>query len=95
MAHALLLVVHDFGGPVALPLAAMPERIVRLVVINSWCWHLGHDGALALCARAERARGACRRRALPPQEEAPGEVNRRLDGFLPCASGEPAMLRRA
>jgi pimeloyl-ACP methyl ester carboxylesterase len=30
-----------------------------------------------------------------PQEEAPEEVNRLLDGFLPCASDEPAMLRRA
>ncbi|HEY3254842.1 MAG TPA: alpha/beta fold hydrolase [Polyangiaceae bacterium] len=33
------LVVHDFGGPIALPFAeAHPERIARLVVLNSFLW---------------------------------------------------------
>ena len=33
------LVVHDFGGPIALPFAeAHPERIRRLVVLNSFMW---------------------------------------------------------
>jgi haloalkane dehalogenase len=33
------LVVHDFGGPFALPFAeAHPERIARLVVMNSFMW---------------------------------------------------------
>lgn len=33
------LVVHDFGGPIALPFAeARPERIARLVVLNSFMW---------------------------------------------------------
>jgi len=33
------LLVHDFGGPIALPYAvAHPERIARLVVINSFMW---------------------------------------------------------
>lgn len=33
------LVVHDFGGPIALPYAAAhPERITRLVVLNSFMW---------------------------------------------------------
>ncbi|HTV19529.1 MAG TPA: alpha/beta fold hydrolase [Polyangiaceae bacterium] len=42
------LVVHDFGGPIALPLAlAQPERISRLVVINSFLWPLDADKALA------------------------------------------------
>lgn len=35
----LTLVVHDFGGPIALPLALdEPSRVKRLVVLNSWCW---------------------------------------------------------
>ena len=35
------LVVHDFGGPIALPFAeAHPERIRRLVVLNSFMWPL-------------------------------------------------------
>jgi pimeloyl-ACP methyl ester carboxylesterase len=46
------LVVHDFGGLIGLPLAIDPPRIVRrLVVINSWMWHLGEDPALARGAR--------------------------------------------
>jgi haloalkane dehalogenase len=33
------LVVHDFGGPIALPFAAAhPERVARLVVLNSFMW---------------------------------------------------------
>jgi len=35
------LVVHDFGGPIALPLAAEhPERLLSLTLINTWCWPL-------------------------------------------------------
>ena len=38
------LVVHDFGGPIALPLAlARPERITQLVVMNSFMWPLDAD----------------------------------------------------
>jgi haloalkane dehalogenase len=38
------LVVHDFGGPIGLPFAvAHPERIERLVVLNSFMWPLGDD----------------------------------------------------
>ncbi len=38
------LVVHDFGGPIALPLALRDDaRVKRLVVINSWMWSLAGD----------------------------------------------------
>jgi len=38
------LVVHDFGGPIALPLALEGRhRISRLVVINSWMWSFRDD----------------------------------------------------
>ncbi len=38
------LVVHDYGGPIALPLAvAAPERISSLVVLNTWFWSLETD----------------------------------------------------
>jgi haloalkane dehalogenase len=33
------LVVHDFGGPIGLPLAlADPSRVARLVLLNTWMW---------------------------------------------------------
>lgn len=41
--HDLTLVVHDFGGPIGLPvLLEEPERVRSLVVVNSWAW--GHGG---------------------------------------------------
>ena len=42
------LVVHDFGGPVALPLALEdPGRVRRLVLANSWMWPLSIDAEFA------------------------------------------------
>ena len=38
------LVVHDYGGPIALPWAlAAPGRVRRLVVLNSWMWSFADD----------------------------------------------------
>ena len=35
------LVVHDFGGPIALPLAIeAPEQVISITVIQSWLWDL-------------------------------------------------------
>jgi pimeloyl-ACP methyl ester carboxylesterase len=46
------LVVHDFGGPIGLPLAlrdATPVR--RLVVVNSWMWSFAGDADMERKAR--------------------------------------------
>ncbi len=38
------LVVHDFGGPIGLNFAIQyPEKIKRLVIINSWLWSCEND----------------------------------------------------
>jgi haloalkane dehalogenase len=48
----LTLVVHDYGGPIALPLALeRPTRIRRVVVINSWMWSFAGDTEMERRAR--------------------------------------------
>lgn len=38
------LVVHDFGGPIGLPLAlANDSRVARVVILNTWAWPLDDD----------------------------------------------------
>ncbi len=45
------LVVHDFGGPIALPLALEQRGIVRrLIVLNSWMWPLSDDPEMSRVA---------------------------------------------
>lgn len=40
----ITLVVHDFGGPIGLPLAlATPTRVARVVILNSWMWPFDDD----------------------------------------------------
>jgi len=42
--HAFTLIVHDFGGPIALPLALEnPSRVTRLVALNTFGWSLDDD----------------------------------------------------
>lgn len=39
--HDVTLVVHDFGGPIALPWAFDHlERVSRVVIVNTWAWPL-------------------------------------------------------
>jgi haloalkane dehalogenase len=50
------LVVHDFGGPIGLRLALdRPDRIARIVIINSWLWPFDDDAVMA--KRAKMAGG--------------------------------------
>lgn len=44
----LTLVVHDFGGPIGLPLALdQPSRVARVIIMNSWSWPLDDDPKMA------------------------------------------------
>jgi haloalkane dehalogenase len=46
------LAVHDYGGPIALPLAvAEPARISSLVLMNTWFWDLDSDREFRRAAR--------------------------------------------
>lgn len=48
----LTLVVHDFGGPIALDWALdHPDRLAQLVVTNTWMWPLDDDPAMRRGAR--------------------------------------------
>jgi haloalkane dehalogenase len=41
------LVVHDFGGPFALDWALHhPERLARLVIVNTWMWSFADDPSM-------------------------------------------------
>jgi haloalkane dehalogenase len=51
------LVVHDFGGPIALPVClASPGRVRRLVLLNTWMWSLAGDRDMARKARIAGSR---------------------------------------
>ena len=46
------LVVHDFGGPIGLPLALEDRsRVTRLVLINTWMWPFDDDPEMVKRAR--------------------------------------------
>lgn len=48
----LTLVVHDFGGPIALEWALNhPDRLTRLVIVNSWMWSFNDDPLMRRRAR--------------------------------------------
>jgi haloalkane dehalogenase len=48
----LTLVVHDFGGPIGLPLLLdEPERVRSLVIVNTWAWPHGSDPKVARVSR--------------------------------------------
>ncbi|MDX2055622.1 MAG: alpha/beta fold hydrolase [Polyangiaceae bacterium] len=50
------LIVHDFGGPIGLPLALDPAlRVRRIVIINSWMWGFTDDPVMQ--KRAKLAAG--------------------------------------
>ena len=47
----LTLVVHDFGGPIALPLAMRSGLVRRLVLLNTWMWSFASDREMERAGR--------------------------------------------
>lgn len=81
------LVVHDFGGPIALPVALDdPARVSRLVVLNSWMWSFADDPEMA--KRARLASGALGRFLYR-------RLNASLRLITPSAYGDRRKLTRA
>ena len=59
-ADPITLVVHDFGGPIALDWALdHAARLARVVVVNSWMWSFDDDPSM------RRKAAMIRRRAGP------------------------------
>ena len=66
-ADPITLVVHDFGGPIALDWALdHPARLARVVVVNSWMWSFDDDPSMR--RKAAMIRGARGPLALSPAE---------------------------
>ncbi|MGH7710061.1 MAG: alpha/beta fold hydrolase [Gemmatimonadaceae bacterium] len=43
----ITLVVHDFGGPIAMPIALdKPQRVRRLAIVNTWMWSFEDEPAM-------------------------------------------------
>jgi haloalkane dehalogenase len=48
----ITLVVHDFGGPIGLPLRLRrPDLVKRVVIVNSWLWSFAGDKAMERSGR--------------------------------------------
>lgn len=46
------LIVHDYGGPIGLPLCLRhPGRVTRLVLVNTWMWSFAGDRAMEQAGR--------------------------------------------
>jgi len=53
----LTLIVHDFGGPIGLPIALeTPGLVRRLVVVNTWMWSFEDDRGMRLKATVAAGR---------------------------------------
>jgi haloalkane dehalogenase len=81
------LVVHDYGGPIGLPLAlGRPGRVRRLVLLNTWMWRFDDDADMRKKARiAGSALGRFLYRRL----------NLSLRVIVPSAYGDRQKLTRA
>ena len=78
------LVVHDFGGPIGLPLCLRhPDRVARLVLFNTWMWPFDDDASMR--KRAGLAGGALGRWLYR-------HVNFSLRVIMPSAYGNRRLL---
>jgi haloalkane dehalogenase len=79
------LVVHDYGGPIGLPLA-LEGRVTRLVILNSWMWPFDDDREMS--RRARMVSGAAGRWMYRT-------LNASLRLLMPSAYADRARLTKA
>jgi haloalkane dehalogenase len=79
------LVVHDYGGPIGLPLA-LAGRVTRLVILNSWMWPFDDDKEMV--NRARMVNGALGRWMYR-------NLNASLRLLMPSAYGDRARLTKS
>lgn len=86
-AGSVSLVVHDFGGPIALDWALdHADRIDHMVIVNSWMWPLEEDPAMK---RPARLAGSWLSRVLYRR------ANASLRLIMPSAYGDRSRLTPA
>lgn len=79
------LVVHDYGGPIGLPLA-LAGRVTRLVILNTWMWPFDDDKEMR--NRARVVNGALGRWMYR-------RMNASLKVLMPSAYAQRSRLTRA
>ena len=79
------LVVHDYGGPIGLPLA-LAGRVTRVVILNSWLWSFDDDKEMR--NRAGMVNGAVGRWMYR-------NLNASLRLLMPSAYAQRARLTKA
>jgi haloalkane dehalogenase len=79
------LVVHDYGGPIGLPLA-LAGRVTRLVLLNTWMWPFDDDKEMT--NRAKLVKGAFGRWMYR-------HLNASLRMLMPSAYAQKSRLTRA
>ncbi|HMQ34985.1 MAG TPA: alpha/beta fold hydrolase, partial [Chloroflexaceae bacterium] len=83
------LVVHDVGGPIGLGYALdHPERVARLLILNTFCWPLRGAFALAPAPVAALLRGPVGRLLI-------ARFNAELRALIPLVYGDRAKLTPA
>lgn len=79
------LVVHDYGGPIGLPLA-LSGRVTSLVLLNTWMWPFDDDKEMT--TRARLAAGAFGRWMYR-------HLNASLRVLMPSAYGRRSLLTKS
>lgn len=105
----ITLVVHDFGGPIGLgALLDEPERVKRLVILNTWCWETSGEKTARqvdravnswlgkfLYLRLDFSVKVLMKKAFADRSKLTPEVHRQYIGPFPTANSRKGLLQIA